>query len=1770
MAIAKNPNLVLEPAEGALQRAQELYQGRLEEEPGVALPPVSDAGPTPTARAEPPVAAPVEQPAPLTPGDVAFRTLQRGLGIEVKGLSLTPATEEYDPLGFLADPIDWSKEGVEKGIQQASYIEAAQETGQMTLPDRKSYMLWYLHNLQENSRTNREYEKAVNDVLYTQHVDMLSHDKRNYKQRYERQNNPYWGNSTMLMEDLMSDPSMAPQMRGKFLPLQKRNEELVDAREELENAKTDREIAEAKAKVEAQEARGQWLPYSLEKDGKSIVAPTEQQALSGQFYYDKESKRFLYKGTFLDNLDSATTELSLAAERGLAEVPNFLMQMSGLVDLGLNYAAKGGMNGLQFIFDQVGLEVDLEVQEQFNKAMEATQQGLIEFTAEYEQAIKPWRDRIGQFGSRGASTTVEDRLVEELVVAGWIAIPFLQKAIKEGKRKATQFMAAALRQEAIIETTSVKGAESATAIIFRTREGLKRYVDDDVLKNLNTMPQEEALGIISQILGPTQARNYKASLEFLRSRAVTENKALRKAAQRYSAVPLAHTIGGGMSEITAAREIAAVGASELMMNLGFVVAEDMYPDDIVLQMGAGLFGGWWGMRGKNYAINQGPLGVGGKARSYFGPNGGNFQVNMYSVFKAGYNLTGVETLDHWAENRILKYLGVYDDFVRDFGEDATIGQKKKFSTSIAKDRGEFKNLVGQVEQAQKILEQIPEGDLRDILGKAEQIQLAIRELTLAGYSDAKLHETLSDTFAIPVLNMLELQLLNKIDVGLSLKMNRIPLISDYHSLLKMKQENLQSIKETLDAIGEVKNAGPASATLREHMIKIYQQEKQKFTISYAKLMNKVETEYKEFKDMITNPASRVMAKIRNDSAIDDALDLGRMDERANQLGHNKDANARFGEILENTLDEIDDAYKKVDHSYEFKGTDEMASVLEEIVLETVKTPDPTRTVVGVQPKAYQAKIILHSARYKYISRQLKKVQPKQDETILEAQLAYLDELTDTVLNRNPGADETSSVLSGGSRAQFEIDIADLEVAGDYVGIQKKINNRVGRLSQIDVADSGIGAVYTMGEFSILRSFVTTKSVSHSNGQIRYSFRNIRDKMDALINSADPEDVAAVTALKNANKLYREYSLLYKTGTGAKLTAKDAQGRSTYGNHYLDSEGMLTDSKDLDLQSTIPSEYNLFEHFLAPLFKPNVDKMDESFRTFEKIFLPDGKLASSDADLLLDNFALRIASIRQRKTRGVQRIEKAAYLNFMDRYGDLIQSADNLSGHTMRRFEQFKRLRKLYDNEFKDPSTEAMEKLEFDSFQRGQVRKLEEEQLEASSILRQFFDLRKEAFGERGSLIAQLANSDPDSAQDLARILFGKGEQGAESEVKRSPGMYPYITPETLQNLAENQNLLRGIDPEDVVGPTRPLDLKPNFVQAVEHLEDARATNFINEKEYISLKKALGTFLMDDMLKTVFQRINKQNLNVSPDDLSHGIFGMGKLNRATNLARELHAGGKGVSSAKEITSSFTAYNVSAAKMEDYLRNNRKAFEALFSKEHVDRINAAFKTSWAMGTEKIDETFTGLFQGFSASTLQSYFWAAARNVVSIRFVAGMLGFQAYRQGTTRFFKELLMNENNTAVLMKAMRQKTALTDAQEASFRKVFTAAFGPHSASFLTKDAMNKIREDWQKDQEEGLDQEDVQRRLQPTIDSASLDKLRAWQLGVPVEELPEDPYRRKSAAAILGTTADQIPAGVDPTTLLEQMRNLQEGIDLPPDKFARQRSEDREHEQMIQLGLRAG
>lgn len=1666
----------------------------------------------------------------LTLGDVGLNLLGRGLGADVEGLSLTPADEEYDPYGFLADPASMD----EMKLQQASFIRAEQsaETVQLDDKDKRSYILWFLHNERNTFRTYKEYENSVNAMVNQRYISMLSHDPLKYREQHKGQRNPYFNNPQMLMRDLMRDPNRPPD-EPNILPMPRRNADLEAAKKALDNATTDAEKAEAEAEIAVQEARGEYLIHSLENNGRPIAARSFESSMPGQLYYDPESNSILYNGTFLENLNSAATELGLAATRGVVEIPNFLVQISGLIDMGLNYTAKGGMNGLQFMFDQVGLEVDLEVEEQFNKAMEAASQGMLQFSAEYENAIgEEFRKKIGKFGVDGGSTTVEDRLVEELAVAGWIAIPFLQRAVTTGKKKARQFMAESLRQESIVQTTSVRGAESASAIIANTREKLKRYVDEDVFNSLNTMPQEEALAIISQVLGQGQARSYKASLDFLQAGLTTNNKALMKAAQRYSAVPLAQTTGRGMSEITAAREVAAVGASELMMNLGFVVAEDMYPDDIVLQMGAGLFGGWWGMRGKNYAMDDGPLGVTGKARSYFGPNGGNFQVNLYSALKFFHDTTGSESAGHMAENTLLRYLGKYDDFVRDYGEDASLAQKKQATAKFATDRGEFKALVNQVEKTRKILQQMPDEDLRQILGKAEQIQAAVQELIRADYSPTKLHETLSDTFAIPVLNMLELQLLNKIDVGLSLKMNRIPLISEYHSILKLKQANLQSIKETLDAIGNIENLGPESTKLREHMRKFYAQEKQSFDVSFAKLENKIKTEYAEYKDMITNPISPDMRTIRTEGEIDIALNLGIMDQPANQLGHHREANARFGEVLESTLDELDAAYSQVDHNYQFKNTDEMASLLEEIVHETVKVPDPTRSVVGVEPKAAGARKILYTARLKHISRQLKR------DRNLQSQKDYLYGLEDTVLARNPDAAANNTVLSATSREKFEIAIEDLIEAEDYTGIQSLINDRAGKIAQVDVPDSGIGAVYTMAEFAKLRSFVTTKSVSHSNGQTRYSYRTIREKMDDLINSADPKDAEAVEALKKANKLNRKYSLLFKTGTGAKLMSTDAQGRSVYGNHYLDSDRMATDPKGTDLQSTIPSEYNIFENFLAPLFKASPDKMNESFNTFQDMFLQDGKLASSDADLLIDNFAIHVGTIRRKNTKGVQKQEQAAYLNFMERYGPLIKESNP------ERYIQLERLGKLYSTRFPEKGKQLMEKRAYEAHQRTQELKRTTDLDEATTLLKQFFNLRNDALGNKNSVFAQLASKDFDSAQGIAAVLFGKGEQGAESQIKRSPSMYPYVTRETLENLEQKRRVLRGVDPEDVVGPTSSGSLKPNFVQVVEHLEDARATKFIDEKQYQELKKSLATLLMDDMLKTVYGRVNKQNLNVNPEDLAHGIFGISKLNRATNLARELHSGRtgmlfpkKGGVTGEEITSSFTEYNVNAAKMEDYLRNNRKAFEALFSKEHVDKINAAFKTSWAMGTEKVDETFSGLFQGYSASSLQSYFWAAARNVVSIRFVAGMLGFQAYRQGTTRFFNELLMNENNTAVLMKAMRDKVALTTAQEASFRKVFAASFGPHAASYLTKDAMVKIREDWQRDQEEQLNQQEVNAITESPFYTQQL----------------SDDSSREIAAGILDTTPDQIPAGVNPGTLEQQLAALQ----APPSKGSREAEYER-------------
>ena len=98
-------------------------------------------------------------------------------------------------------------------------------------------------------------------------------------------------------------------------------------------------------------------------------------------------------------------------------------------------------------------------------------------------------------------------------------------------------------------------------------------------------------------------------------------------------------------------------------------------------------------------------------------------------------------------------------------------------------------------------------------------------------------------------------------------------------------------------------------------------------------------------------------------------------------------------------------------------------------------------------------------------------------------------------------------------------------------------------------------------------------------------------------------------------------------------------------------------------------------------------------------------------------------------------------------------------------------------------------------------------------------------------------------------------------------------------------------------------------------------------------------------------------------------------------------------------------VDSKKFADYLENNKAAFEELLGKEHTEVLEEIFKVTWTLGPDAPESTINGLFKGYTASNLQSLFWAVARNVVSVRFAAGMLGIQAYRRGTTKYFETLL---------------------------------------------------------------------------------------------------------------------------------------------------------------------
>ena len=375
-------NLVLEPAEGALQRAQELYQGKLEEEPAVTLPPVYDAGPTPIARAEPPVRAPVEQPADLTVGDVAVRAAHRGVYGDpqpVEGLTLEPAQPvktDLDPIGFLTPSIDPSAEAIQENIHRVALKETSKETPQLDIKDVKNYILWELLHKKENSNSNKEYALWINKLINTPYIDnMQSSREDGYGSTHKRQKNPYFRSPMKLIYDSRQD----------YLPLP------------IYNAESQR-----------------FEPYSLKSDGEFLISPEFKGAEGGQLYFDPEGGSidpntlrpigaFQYWETTGEQFSTEADNLSRAIQRGAAEFPIFAVNIAALIDMGLNYTVLGDHKAGRWLHTQLGLDWTEDTEKEFKEAMERTAQGLSEFSQEYELAIAPWRENIGKFADPNSS-----------------------------------------------------------------------------------------------------------------------------------------------------------------------------------------------------------------------------------------------------------------------------------------------------------------------------------------------------------------------------------------------------------------------------------------------------------------------------------------------------------------------------------------------------------------------------------------------------------------------------------------------------------------------------------------------------------------------------------------------------------------------------------------------------------------------------------------------------------------------------------------------------------------------------------------------------------------------------------------------------------------------------------------------------------------------------------------------------------------------------------------------------------------------------------------------------------------------------------------------------------------------------------------------------------------------------------------------------------------------------------------------------------------------
>ena len=1440
--------------------------------------------------------------------------------------------------------------------------------------------------------------------------------------------------------------------------------------------------------------------------GQYIATKLYEESSWGEVYYNPNKRKFQYHRTYLEQTEKDATDIGKAIGTALVEFPMTVYGLAYLAHMGLSHGAHHGMSGGEFIAGLVagatggGEQAGRDLFKRTIGDKDVTLEQLLEEGASeyedvreaYEEFVEPARAIVGKFGPSEDKDLI-DRFLEEVFVMGPLALTGAGAVIGMGK-KAGMKMARNYGKLALIKERigmpSVAAMQHAQKRILHDlaaitvpagRHGVAgRLADASIQRVIKMSPAERRKEFKKHGIPDKDIELYEAAQEAINLEILTGSKQAKKIWNNWTKKGTLHgwpsTRPLKAEDITGQRMAAKFFMSEIMMAAGFSGAEELYPDDLFLQMGAGAMGAFWGGFGPTWLISQGLVGATRKKARLAEGNWRTWMYTMAKGFSAVPGLLRPGSREFWegiAAEQAIRYFGDWEKFKYSSRED-----KITEANTLVANSKEFDSMTQQALRGAEWAKGTPKETLAEMekvfRGRMEAMARLDEVLSLRGQGN--LSRIMQDMLDIPALDYLEKMLLGNVNTSMKFGVSSIPMLSELSYIVQLRNDNIKRVQGLIREMGAL--PAEKKKTINKDFFKIIRDYRDS-------MMDELKVSKIRYEHILDKHPMTTMKQLENTdnlrvsalrADLDARLGVSRMtDDPKVKHTYWINQNRRLDDIFTYNMEKINEAYDAVDFDYVLEGTDEIASTLEKIVAISTELPDYTRTFVGGQPRPASVEHLLHTARRTFLFEDMSKLD-------LSGRLEYVTNLHSEILARVPVQDEiaeafwrnpNNKILSPLHTIDFNNKIKSLYEKGDVQQVNREIEQRVIELSEISASKRApyMGARFSIKEFSRMRTHITGKVVT-SKGVTKDEYRKVLNELDTLVDRGEqllkssvgknPSDADRLV-LQNyyfAKDLYRDYMNLWDVGIAKQLLGENEQGQRNFGVIHLDDYGNVVSRKDATHE--VVSEKNFMHNFLLPLWSNKPDKMAQAAKSFKNMFKnEDGRIDSLDVNLLLDAFAYEVYRKRSSKKPNSAK-EQQAYENFREHFDDILDEAhgtldDTTLGNPLvvNRVNLFRAAEDSYRKLGKNDIVDA----DIENTRRQLIRDEKAAKNLTGKVVNLFLDARETAV--EGSVFHRLAQVQAKTRKDIITEIFGGEKSGAiNTQYMGTAGVLPVPMRGIGEMTSELPPGAFGIDLIEAQGRLGTSTPAKDFKQIL----DA----FRGTEDFETVKEFLTSILVDDLIETVWQGSDaKLDFNAS------NITSVGGREEYVSLLKPARA--------------------KVYEFEKYIKDpdNRELFTILLGEENVQILDDIFVTTVATEAERLETPMTGLLQSYTASGLQSVFWAVARKVISIRFAAGMLGVQAYRIGTTKFFMELMKNPKGALILNRSLKQKTPLTRDQLSAFKEVMTTMFGPHVSS--------RISEDWAEDQRKKFQgnpqriETAVEQARASRKDVAVSDKLREFQ-----------------------------------------------------------------------------